>query len=64
MKLIPLTPKPTKGNKSKFISMYNLGEFLVESKKTKSRFTLVIKEEVTPPVEISKKEDETIIRRV
>ena len=33
----------------------NQGEFLVESKETKQKFTLVVKEEVTTPAEILKK---------
>jgi len=47
--------KTYKENEFKFISIYNWGEFLVESKETKPRFALVVKEEVTPPIEISKK---------
>ena len=35
MKPIPPVPKPTKEEKLKFISIYNRGEFLVESKETK-----------------------------
>jgi len=34
---------------------YNRGEFLVESKETKQKFALVVKEEVTPPADIPKK---------
>jgi len=34
MKPIPPVPKPTKEEKSKFISICNRGEFLVESKET------------------------------
>jgi len=33
----------------------NRGKFFVESKETKQKFALVVKEEVTPPAEIPKK---------
>ena len=52
--LLP-TPKPTKERESKFISMCNQDKFLVESKERKPRFALVVKEGVTPPIEILKK---------
>jgi len=51
---IPPTSKPTK-KESKFISTCNWDKFLIESKEIKLRFSLVVKEEVTLPVEISKK---------
>ena len=54
MKPIPPPPKPTKGEEPKFISICNRGEFLVESKETKQRFALVVKE-VGPTIEVSEK---------
>jgi len=55
MKPIPRPSKLTKGEDSKFISTYNRGEFLVESKKTKQRFVLIVKEEVGPVIEVPEK---------
>ena len=55
MKPIPPPPKPTKGREPMFICICNRGEFLVESKETKQRFTLIVKEEVDPAIEVPKK---------
>ena len=55
MKPIPPVLKLTKEEKPKFIFICNRGEFLVESKETKQRFALVIKEKVAPSIEVSKK---------
>jgi len=52
---IPPIPKSTKENEPKFIYICNRDEFLVESRETKQKFALVIKEEVTPLAEIPKK---------
>jgi len=48
-------PKLTNGEEPKFISICNREEFLVESKETKHRFTLVVKEEVSPVIEVRRK---------
>ena len=55
MKPIPPLPKPSKGEEPKFISICNRGEFLVESKKTKQQFALIVKEEVNLAIEVSEK---------
>ena len=55
MKPIPPAPKLTKKEKSKFIYICNRGEFLVESKETKQKFPLIVKEEVGLSVEVPKK---------
>ena len=55
MKPIPLPPKSTKGRELRFISICNRCEFLVESKETKQRFVLVVKEEVIPVIEVPEK---------
>ena len=55
MKPIPPPPKLTKEEKSNFISICNRGEFLVESKETKQRFALGVKEEISPAIEVLKK---------
>jgi len=55
MRPITLFQKSTKEKESKFIPISNQVEFLVESKETKQRTTLVVKEEVNPPAEIPKK---------
>ena len=55
MKPIPPAPKATKEEKQKFISICNRGEFLVEFKATKQRFTLIVKDGVEPSVEVSEK---------
>jgi len=55
MKPTPTPPKLTKEGESKFISIYNRGEFLMESKETKQQFTLVVKEEVGPAIEVPDK---------
>jgi len=55
MKPVPPPPKSTKGRELKFISICNRGEFLVESKETKQRFVLVVKEEVIPIIEVPEK---------
>jgi len=55
MKPIPLVPRPAKEEKPKFISIYNRGEFLVESKETKQIFALVVKEKVGPCIEVFEK---------
>ena len=55
MRPIPPTSKSIKEKESKFIFICNRGEFLVKSKETKKRFSLVIKEEVTLPPEIPEK---------
>ena len=52
---IPLPPKPTKEGKPKFISIYNRGKFLVESKETKQQFSLVVKEKVGATIEVPEK---------
>ena len=54
MKPIPPPLKPTKEEKPNFISICNRGEFLVESKETKQRFALVVKE-VNPAIEVPEK---------
>ena len=54
MKPIPHIPKPTKEEESKFLSICTRGVFLTESKETKQRFALVVKEEVVPPSDIPK----------
>ena len=41
---VPLAPKPTKEEKPQFISICNWGEFLVETKETKQKVALVVKE--------------------
>jgi len=53
----PISPplKPTNKEKPKFISICNRGEFLVESKETKQQFTLVVKEEIGPAIEVPEK---------
>jgi len=51
MRPISPIPKFTKEG-SQFIFICNRGEFLVESKKTKKRFALVVKQEVTLPANI------------
>ena len=55
MRSIPFTPKFTKENKPKFIPICNRDEFLVGSKEINQRFALVIKKEVTLPIEMTKK---------
>jgi len=54
MKPIPPPLKLTK-EKSKSISICNPGEFLMESKETKQRFALIVKEEIGSTIEIPKK---------
>jgi len=54
MRPIQPAPKSTKEKKTKFISICNQGEFLVESKEIKQRFALIVKE-VTQPTEIPEK---------
>ena len=51
MKTDPPPLKPTKEEKPKFISLCTQGDFLVESKETKQRFALVVKE-VNPVIEV------------
>ena len=55
MRPIPPVLKPIKEEEPKFISICNQGESLVELKKTKQGFALLIKEEITPPAEIHEK---------
>jgi len=55
MKPIPPLQKQTKGEEPKFISICYRGEFLIESKDTKQQFALVVKEEVSPAIEVPKK---------
>ena len=50
MKPIPSSPKPTKEEKSKFISICNRGVFFVESKETKQILALVVKEDVSSTI--------------
>ena len=45
MKPIPPLLRPAKEEKPKFIFICNQSEFLMESKETKQRFALIIKEE-------------------
>jgi len=52
MKLIPPTPKPTKEEKPKFISICNEGLF-VELNEIKQSFALMVKKEVVFSTEIS-----------
>jgi hypothetical protein len=52
MKPTPPIPKPTKEEEPKFLSMCTHRVFLTESKETKEKFALVIKEEVMPPSDI------------
>jgi len=55
-KKIAVKPIWEQGEASKeFLSVCNSGEFLIESKETKQRFAMVIKEEVTPSVDIPTK---------
>ena len=55
MKPIPPPLKPTKEEKPTFILIYNRGEFLVESKETKKRFALLVKEKIGPAIEVHEK---------
>ena len=55
MKPISPPPKPTKREEPKFIFVCNRGEFLVESKETKQRFALVVKEELGPAIKVPEK---------
>ena len=48
-------PKPTEEENTKFIFICNRGEFLMESKETQQKFALVVKKEVAPSLEVSKK---------
>ena len=52
MKHIPLPPKLTKEEKLKFISICNRDEFLVESKDTKKKFALIVKEEINSTIDV------------
>jgi len=54
MRSIQSAPKSTKEKGPNFISKFNRSEFLVESKETKQRFSLLIKE-ITQPTKISEK---------
>ena len=54
MKHIPLVPSP-KEKKLKFISTCDRDEFLVESKETKKRFSLMVKEEIVLSIEVPEK---------
>ena len=54
MRSIQSAPRSTKEKGPNFISKFNRSEFLVESKETKQRFALLIKE-ITQPTKISEK---------